>query len=140
MREKSFIMTSKRFTGSVLFKFGLNGFLTLFKIEADLDEKQHQFTLKYIPKHVSHIPELAKLSETIKVEEVPVDLSFEHFWKTYGNYAGKKKRCEALWEQLNDAERSKCLNYIAIYKSHKSKDGTALAYPETYINNRVWEN
>ncbi|QAR31135.1 hypothetical protein EQP59_07215 [Ornithobacterium rhinotracheale] len=45
-----------------------------------------------------------------------------------------------LLEELNDTERTQCLNYISIYKSAKSRDGTALAYPETYINNRVWES
>lgn len=140
MKERSYILTSSKFKGSIHFKFGLNGLLTAFKIDALLDKHQHAWALKYLPKQINHIAELKKMSDTVKIDEVPVDLSFDNFWKTYGNIAGKKKRCEALWEALNDAERSKCLNFIPIYKSQKSKDGTALAYPETYINNRNWDN
>lgn len=140
MRERRFILTSSKFKGSVLFKYGLNGFLIAFKIDALLSDEQHRWLLKQVPLHMNSIGNFSKLSDSLKVEEVPVDLSFQNFWKTYGNYAGKKKKCEQLWEALNTTERSKCLNYLPIYKTQKSKDGTALAYPETYVNNRVWDN
>lgn len=139
MKERNFILTSTKFRGSVLYKYGLNGFLTELKVQAEFTKEQHEWTVKTIPYHISLIDKLKKMSETIKIDEVPVDLSFDHFWKTYGNYSGKKKICRGLWEALNEAERSKCLNYIPIYKSAKARDGTNLAYPETYINNRVWE-
>ncbi|MCK0203515.1 hypothetical protein MWN41_10875, partial [Ornithobacterium rhinotracheale] len=114
--------------------------LKMLKIEAQMTDEQHHLLLQRgTPIHLHKMLELRSRLDFGKIEEMPADLSFEKFWKTYGNFAGKKKRCEQLWNALNDTERTQCLNYISIYKSAKSRDGTALAYPETYINNRVWE-
>lgn len=139
MTERSYILTGKKFQGSVLFKYGLTGYLTAFKVQGILTDVQLKALYKFIPLHFSQVRDLKNLGD-VSIDEVPVDLSFENFWKTYGNYAGKKKRTEAMWDALNDAERSKCLNYISIYNTQKAKDGTNRVYPETYISNRVWDN
>ncbi|MGP2571486.1 hypothetical protein ACT4R9_09625 [Ornithobacterium rhinotracheale] len=139
MSERIFVMTSPKFQGSIIFKYGLNGLLKELKVEANFPREWHLHLLRNVAISINAIPKMKSSFETIKLEEMPADLSFEKFWKTYGNFAGKKKRCEQLWNALNDTERTQCLNYISIYKIAKSRDGTALAYPETYINNRVWE-
>ncbi|MGQ1929590.1 hypothetical protein [Ornithobacterium rhinotracheale] len=140
MKERIFVMTSPKFQGSVTYHYAENGYLKILKNEAQMDAELHgELLKKATPIHISQMLEMKKNIKHGKVEEMPADLSFERFWKTYGNFAGKKKRCEQLWNALNDTERTQCLNYISIYKSAKSRDGTALAYPETYINNRVWE-
>lgn len=139
MKEKAYLLTSPKFEGSILFKYGLNGLLTEIKISAQMEPAHQAWLLQHLPYHIRHIAAFKKQSPSIEFEEMPVDLSFEHFWKTYGNFAGKKKHCRTLWNNLSDAERSKCLNFLPIYKSAKVRDGTALAYPETYINQRNWE-
>ena len=138
MTEKSYILTGKKFQGSVLFKFGLTGYLTAFKVQGILTDVQLKALYKFIPLHFSQVKNLKNLGD-VSIDEVPVDLSFDNFWKTYGNYAGKKKSCRQMWENLSQADKTSALNFIPIYKQRKILDKTALAYPDTYLRNRIWD-
>lgn len=136
--EHTYILTGAKFTGVIVFKFALNGLLKAFKIEAELSQLQHRTILSKVPIHVSQVKQLEQLGN-VDIEEVPADLSFDNFWKTYGNYAGKKKACRQMWENLSQQDKTAAMNGISIYKQRKAQDKTALTYPDTYLRNRIWE-
>ena len=139
MRERIFLLTGSKFDGNVMFKFNLNGYLILFKCNANLKDIQLKTLYKKIPLHLSQIKQLNDLGD-VDLEEIPADLSFDTFWKEYANYAGKKKACRQMWEKLSLADKTSAMNGISIYKQRKAIDGTAIAYPDTYLRNRIWEN
>lgn len=77
----------------------------------------------------------------ITINAILEDLSFDHFWETYGYKIGKKSRCEKLWQQYSDQEKSKCLLSIPRYKYWlANQKGIAQAYPETYLSQKRYEN
>lgn len=73
--------------------------------------------------------------------EVPADLSFAAFWNLYAYKVGNKARCEKLWKLLDSTDRIACLASLLRYKRYMlAHPNQELAYPETYLNQRRWEN
>lgn len=73
--------------------------------------------------------------------EVPEDLSFNRFWETYNYKIGNKKRAEQLWKALTDEEKIQVLLAIPKYDRWlKTKNGIEKLYPETFLNQRRFEN
>lgn len=70
--------------------------------------------------------------------EIPKDLSFEYFWKTYGYKVGKIPATRKAWNALSDAEKIEALLYIPKLRMKKKIDNTAMPYPSTYLNGRYW--
>ncbi|MPS73989.1 MAG: hypothetical protein E2590_12715 [Chryseobacterium sp.] len=70
--------------------------------------------------------------------EIPKDLSFEFFWKTYDYKKGKILMTQKAWQKLTDAEKIEALLYIPKLKEQKRIDNTAMPYPSTYLNGRYW--
>lgn len=77
----------------------------------------------------------------IPVTKIVEDISFEAFWQAY-NYkeGGSKKKAEASYNKLSEADRSAAITYIPRYRRIKSHEGTALAYATTYLNGQLWNN
>ena len=70
--------------------------------------------------------------------EIPKDLSFEYFWKTYGYKRGKIPMAQRAWKALSDAEKIEALLLIPKFKNQKAIDKTAMPYPSTYLNGKYW--
>lgn len=68
------------------------------------------------------------------------DLRFEVFWEKYGYKVGNKATVKKKWEALGDGERLLALGGIWRQRRHSEGRGTDLPYPETYLNQRRWEN
>lgn len=68
------------------------------------------------------------------------DVSFEAFWKLYGKKVGNKAGVEKKWGRLSWDERVMAMGCIGRMKRYYDKKGIELPYPETYINQRRWEN
>lgn len=76
-----------------------------------------------------------------KVEDVSeADYGFERFWNAYGYKVGNKARVQKKWERLPEGERILALGSIARYKRFAEGKKIDLVYPETYIDQRRWEN
>jgi len=77
----------------------------------------------------------------VQVTEVPVDLTFESFWAAYGNKVGNKTRAKKLWNLLDDDTRAAAYAGISRYNSYlAAHPAIEKCYPETYLNQRRWEN
>lgn len=69
-----------------------------------------------------------------------LDLSFEQFWKVYDNKVGNMRRCQKLWAALPRDEKIMALGFVPRLRNHYSRRGLQMPYPETYLNQRRWEN
>ena len=63
---------------------------------------------------------------------------FESFWNIYDKKVDKNK-VRAKWEKLSEADRQSALAYIPKYKEAQP-DKNFRKNPETFLNNRSWEN
>ena len=66
--------------------------------------------------------------------------TFERFWNAYGYKVGNKARVQKKWEKLQEGERVLAMASIARYRRFAEGKKIELVYPETYIDQRRWEN
>ena len=74
------------------------------------------------------------------VDVTNTDYGFERFWGLYGYKVGNKARVMKKWNALSEGERILALGAIPRYKAFASSKHIDLVYPETYIDQRRWEN
>ena len=68
------------------------------------------------------------------------ELTFAAFWDAYGYKVGNKATVERKWNALSDADRLLALGGIERQRRHSEQHRTDMPYPETYLNQRRWEN
>lgn len=68
------------------------------------------------------------------------DLSFRKFWFAYGYKVGNKARVEKKWNNLKDEDRLLALQGVERQRRHSQTHKTDMPYPETYLDQRRWEN
>lgn len=141
MTGKKYILTSDHFTGEVTFEYNLKGYLRSVKIGEvrGLSYEMFEWIWQNHPLQASGMDALAKEAGNFKITEVPLDLSFDRFWREYGNPASKKKYTESLWNQRTDAEKTQMLDFLPKYKNMKKMQGTQMVYASTYINQENWK-
>lgn len=96
--------------------------------------------LDEIPVLESELPLYLKSFTDVKLQKQEADLSFSVFWNLYGYKVGKKDRCEKLWHNMNEQERSICLHKVKLYKQWQAQKSIDMAYPETFLSQRRWDN
>lgn len=65
--------------------------------------------------------------------------TFEQFWTDYDKKVGDKKKLEAKWAKIPEAEKKRIFEYIPAYKEAQPNK----AYrknPETFINQKSWND
>ncbi len=87
-------------------------------------------------------PDMAPLLQSgCTVDDVTErDLSFARFWQSYGYKVGDRRRVERKWDALSDEDRLLALQGISRQRRHSDQHRTDMPYPETYLNQRRWEN
>lgn len=68
------------------------------------------------------------------------DVGFERFWNVYGHKVGNKAGTEKKWGKLSWEDKILALGSIPRMKRYYESKKIELPYPETYINQRRWEN
>ena len=68
------------------------------------------------------------------------DLSFARFWEAYGYKVGNKATVEKKWNALSEEDRLLALQGIERQRRHSESHKTDMPYPQTYIDQRRWEN
>lgn len=127
------------------FGYDEHGRLAYIHIKADIDDAQDNFFFGKVPAKIQGLKAFQEMSETIKIIEIPFDLSFETFWFTYydraDRKAGHKTRCEKKWNKLKEITKIKALDYIEVYKQWlRQNPNIAKKYAETYLEHKEWEN
>ena len=66
--------------------------------------------------------------------------TFERFWNAYGYKVGNKATVEKKWNALKPEDRLLALQGISRQRRHSESHKTDMPYPQTYIDQRRWEN
>lgn len=133
----TFQMTSPKSTVDYQFKFDTQGRIVGFEIMAEntfTDEHTRDLFAR-VPTTVGLLKQFAQKNKIILTEIKP-DLSFETFWKKYGNTNGSKTRTVPIWDKLSEKNKNLAINYIDKYK--QSLGTTTQAYAATYLNGQYW--
>jgi len=89
----------------------------------------------YVPKCNARKVKLSK----VKLNKVNnINIPFEDFWNLYDKKVDRKK-CEPKWLNLTDIERELCMKNLPAY-IQSTFDKKFRRDPETYLNNKSWEN
>lgn len=139
---KTYLLTSKRFTGAVSFRFDDEGYLVSYDMtEAELDEAQKLFILKKLPRHIDLIRQVLGKSRDAKLQIQKVaKVTFDMFWDAYGEKTrSSKKKSLQIWNRFSQAKRDRAYNFIERYERNLL-GGTAKKYAETYLRSEIWEN
>lgn len=142
-----FILTSPLLAGKVIFAYDLNGDLKTFEVEGKLRPNQWHwlksvfpFRIEYMKKLQNYKPKNPKTKVTLTIEQIPLDLSFDAFYKSYPNKHGKRKLAENTWNKLPKGEKVSAIAYIPKLQSLKKLEGTQMPYASTYLNQEYWKN
>jgi hypothetical protein len=70
--------------------------------------------------------------------EKDINISFDDFWKLYDKKVEKEK-CREKWKNLTNQERTNIIEYLPKY-TKSTPDKAFRKNPETFLNNKSWEN
>ena len=134
--ETTYTVTGKR-TGTITFKFDLNGNLTLFKYEGEpLSVKQQKWLYPRLAVHESQMKNWQAIKEFTVTKGLP-DTTFDNFWNMYGEKV-KKAVAEPLWNKLSHDDKFNAILFIKRYNTWLKIKGTAKALPDTYLRQKRW--
>lgn len=128
-------------TAKAVAEYEADGLLHSVKFDGG-DEPARSWLLRNLPTDESHIAAFgAQYAHRLQVVATPPDLSFNAFWDSYGYKVGKKDKVEQLWKSLSEADKIACLKAVPKYNRWiASKTSMEKAYPQTFLNQRRWEN
>lgn len=66
--------------------------------------------------------------------------AFPAFWELYAYKVGNRARVQKKWEALPEADRINAMAAIPRYKRFAANKRIERVYPETYLDQRRWEN
>ncbi len=105
---------------------------------ADLSREAVEYCYNRIPMDEK---DLVDYPGAWRIEAVPIDLSFNVFWESYGYKIGDKTRTMKLWAALNEGDRIKCLRAVPKYNQWlKLRPNMERLYPETFLKQERFRN
>lgn len=133
-----YVLTSPKFDGQISFWYTPEGALVHYSNNLPFTYEQHLWLLKRMPLLQDGIEPLRKtIHGTLAI--LPADISFDCFWLAYDKKINRK-RCEPLYEKLNDGSKMLCLLRLPAYKAYCQRTKYRnLADPEKYIRDRYFE-
>lgn len=133
------ILTSDNFSGEIILEYDFNGYLTKYENLADLSEAQQKFFYQNFPSYGDLFNSLVEKAQSIKVERIPADLSFNRIWDEYDYKIGKKDKTAQLWSKLSVTERIQVFQSLKHYDRYLAlKRGLDKQYLETYLRNQQY--
>ncbi|WAC40559.1 hypothetical protein [Pedobacter sp. SL55] len=134
---KKYMLTSVLFTGTVVFVYNAEGWLVGFDNSAEFSDDQHLWLIKNLPLKLGVIePWSKKIKGTLK--EVPMDLSFDVFWETYGKKINRL-RTEPLYKKLDDTAKALAIMRVKPYQTYCKNNNRGIADPEKYLRNGYYD-
>lgn len=135
---RKFKLTNPNFKGEVFFGYNIDGLIDSYKNDSEMSKAQLIIMLQMFPFTVQDIAKLI-VGNACKVEELPLDLSFDAFWNVLpvGNKINRK-RCIPLWEPLNDAHRELAIVRHPHYITFCQISGRFIADPENYLKKELY--
>jgi hypothetical protein len=143
--KKYLLYPDKNSTDHVSYEFDADNKLVAFRLEKQLNAEQFANFRRLLPYDLvafhAMIDEWRQKNISFKLDEVPVDLSFERFYNAYAFLGGEKRnriRAEKEYSRLADSEKIKAINYIKGYASQCKNSGIAMKHPDSYLKNKQW--
>lgn len=106
-----------------------------------------QATMREVPATISYVPGKIPMEMMMwqqvgcEIRDISeIDLSFERFWEMYGVKMGSKARVEAKWNKLKIPDRILAIGTISRMQMYYRENNMQIPFPETFINQRRWEN
>lgn len=130
---KKYAVTSDNFIGELYATYDADGVLCALELQAQVPPKSRVGLIRGLALYEADFLQMPKQFPTMRITEIPMDLSFESFWKLY-NYKHGKKEAEAAWHRTNQANKTLAINAIAKYDKWLQKSGTPKLYAATYLN------
>jgi hypothetical protein len=65
--------------------------------------------------------------------------SFDDFWDGYGRKI-KRPKCEMKWNKLSQKDKEAIMKHLPVYDEYLKQTKFHKKYPETFLNNRSWED
>jgi hypothetical protein len=138
---KSYILTHENIPGEVEVCYDQRNFLYRISINAEVEVDD----LNWIYAHLPVVPEYLKgyRNQNWTVVEVPVDLSFEAWWKLWPEVKDNKANAKKFWEnnrKMSDADRARAIACMAAYTRWVRKFPTKHPkWPDSWLSERRWE-
>jgi hypothetical protein len=129
-------------SASAVAEYNDEGHLLSYTLEPGTFEKtQFEFLTRNFPKSEALMNKwiLAKFANVV-IQQVDEDLSFERFYNTYDYKISKRSTAEKSWNKLSDTNKLLALKFIPKYEAQLRKTGIGKKYPETYLNQEIWNN
>ena len=136
---KKLVITSSLFEGEIVLTYTADGNLKAFENNATLTPLQQAWLIKEMPWRKEQLNIMLGKSKTMKVVETDVVPTFHEFYLAYNNKVGKKD-AESTWNKLPAHKKVMAFAFIKKYLDRKKKEGTALPYPQTYLNAEPWND
>lgn len=135
---RKYILTIPTAKGIVTFGFNGQDQLIFYCNESEMSEKQLKWMWEKLP-FTSEI--LQSLARVVKgnLEEVPLDLTFDSFYRPYPNKRNKH-RAIPLFDRLNDEQKAKCILAVKPYVSYLERARIAAMLPENFIKREEYLN
>lgn len=78
-------------------------------------------------------------TDTVIDTVIDINISFVCFWDLYNKKVGDKKKVETKWNKLKDNERQKIIDTLPMFLNSIT-DKQYQPHPETYLNNKRWND
>ncbi len=125
---------------SALVEYDELGLMTKFELsKGEFTEHQVRFFNGKFPR-IKEDLEWFKTNTKAKIKEIAMDLSFQTFWDVYANKVGNKEKAIKTWDKLPDTEKVKALKWLPTYETQIAIQKVAKMYPETFLNQKRWNN
>ena len=141
---RKFSLTNAAFTGEIFITYNTDGLLVAFDAsETNVQPEHIRWLLSRMPRQIT-INYMAELLEFIApskchLVEVAMDISFDTFWKLYGKMINRK-RAEALYLKMSDADKFLCINSIKKYDRYLARiNWRSKQDPDTYLRNKNYQ-
>lgn len=136
---KKYLVTHKKSNITFLFVFDKNDVIIEYKSDFVSNAKTAEFLKAHFP-FISKELDYFKNSAHFNLELLEQDLSFKAFWDAYANKVGNKTKANKLWDTLTPTDKAKALSYIKRYDNLLLQGNIQKLYPETYLNQRRFDN
>jgi hypothetical protein len=139
---KTYLFTSKKFTGHIEFSFSDDGLLQRFDTtQAVLNSQQSMFLINNMPKTYQAMRQLVTANPDMKLSlPLKTNITFEELWnKCYINKGSSKKISLKIFERMTQQNRDGAFNYWDTYIDNKP-NGEGIKYVETYLRSEIWNN
>jgi hypothetical protein len=136
---RTFILTHQQFEGDIEFGFDDRGFISSMHIRAELIEKTLYWITTHYPLTTADL--IAYEAKMFAIQEIPVDLSFDAFWKVWPEVKGNRARAEKVWGRMTESDRALALRVMPAYMRYIAKNTFKNPkWPDRWLSEQCYKN